>query len=91
MSTAEAELVGYCEAATMLKSVEALMKVIHRSCSGDGSVDDVFEQVVYGDNSSASGILMNPDGGGRTRHLRLRSSCPRELLTDDPQNWRVRH
>eukprot|EP00435_Cladocopium_sp_Y103_P072090 s178_g39.t1 len=26
MSTAEAELVGYCEAATMLKSVEALMK-----------------------------------------------------------------
>ena len=39
MSTAEAELVGYCEAATMLKSVEALMKVMHRSCPSDGSVD----------------------------------------------------
>eukprot|EP00435_Cladocopium_sp_Y103_P025589 s4968_g6.t1 len=50
MSTAEAELVGYCEAATMLKSVEALMKVIHRSCQGAGD-EDGFEKVVYGDNS----------------------------------------
>ena len=96
MSTAEAELVGYCEAATVLKSVEALMKVIHMSCpSGglvDGShVDNSFEKVVYGDNSSALSILMNPDGGWRTRHLRLRSSCLRELLRDDPQNWKVRH
>ena len=39
MSTAEAELVGYCEAATMLKSVEALVKVIHMSCSGNDVVD----------------------------------------------------
>ena len=96
MSTAEAELVGYCEAATMLKSVEALMKVIHTSCPSDGSVDgshvdNSFEKVVYGDNSSALSILMNPDGGWRTRHLRLRSSCLRELLRDDPKNWKVRH
>ena len=92
----EAELVGYCEAATMLKSVEALMKVIHMSCPSDGlvdgsHVDHSFEKVVYGDNSSALSILMNPDGGWRTRHLRLRSSCLRELLRDDPQNWKVRH
>ena len=46
--------------------------------------------MVYGDNSSALSILMNPDGGWRTRHLRLRSSCLRELLRDDPQNWKVR-
>ena len=96
MSTAEAELVGYCEAATMLKSVEALVKVIHMSCSGDDVVDgshveNSFEKVVYGDNSSALSILMNPDGGWRTRHLRLRSSCLRELLRDDPQNCKVRH
>ena len=95
MSTAEAELVGYCEAATMLKSVEALMKVIHMSCSGDdsvdGSVDNSFEKVVYGGNSRALSILMNPDGGWRTRHLRLRSSCLREVLRDDPKNWKVRH
>ena len=96
MSTAEAELVGYCEAATMLKSVEALMKVVHMSCPSDGlvdgsHVDNNFEKVVYGDNSSALSILMNPDGGWRTRHLRLRSSCLRELLRDDPQNWKVRH
>ena len=34
---------------------------------------------------------MNPDGGWRTRHLRLRSSCLRELLKSEPQNWKVRH
>ena len=71
MSTAESELAGYCEAATMLKSVEALMNVIHRSCymNGsvvDGMVDDAFEKVIYGDNSSALSILMNPDGGWDT-------------------------
>ena len=62
---------------TMLKSAEALMTVIH----GLGhEPDECFEKVVYGDNSSALSILMNPDGGWRTRHLRLRSSCLRELL-----------
>ena len=90
MSIAESELVGYCEATTMLKSAEALLKVIHGSCNtGDGF--DGFEKVIYGDNSSALSILMNPDGGWRTRHLRLRSSCSRELLKNDPQTWKVRH
>ena len=51
----------------------------------------VLKKVVYGDNSSALSILMNPDGGWRTRHLRLRSSCLRELLKNDPLNWKVRH
>ena len=87
MSTAESELVGYCEATTMLKSTEALMKVIHSPMPSGAS----FEKVIYGDNSSALSILMNPDGGWRTRHLRLRSSCLRELLKDDSQNWKVRH
>ena len=88
MSTAESELVGYCEATTMLKSAEALMMVIHGVSSDDM---DGFEKIIYGDNSSALSILMNPDGGWRTRHLRLRSSCLRELLKTDPQNWKVRH
>lgn len=87
MSTAESELVGYCEATTMLKSTEALMKVIHSPMPSGAA----FEKVIYGDNSSALSILMNPDGGWRTRHLRLRSSCLRELLKDDSQNWKVRH
>ena len=87
MSTAESELVGYCEATTMLKSAEALMKVIHAPMPSDVS----FEKVIYGDNSSALSILVNPDGGWRTRHLRLRSSCLRELLREEPQNWKVRH
>ena len=91
MSTAESELVGYCEAAIMLKSVEALMKVVQGACQSDGSVDDGFEKVIYGDNSSALSILMNPGGGWRTRHLRLRSSDLRELLRDEPTSWKVRH
>ena len=40
MSTAESELVGYCEATTMLKSAEALLKVIHGPCA----VDEVFDK-----------------------------------------------
>ena len=88
MSTAESELVGYCEATTMLKSAEALMTVI-QGCGVEN--DDSFEKVIYGDNSSALSILMNPDGGWRTRHLRLRSACLRELLRKDPQSWKVRH
>ena len=88
MSTAESELVGYCEAATMLKSAEALMTVVHGI---DESKDSQFEKVIYGDNSSALSILMNPDGGWRTRHLRLRSAGLRELLKNNPQNWKARH
>ena len=87
MNTAESELVGYCEATTMLKSAEGLLKVIHGPCA----VDEVFEKMIYGDNSSAVSILMNPDGAWRTRHLRLRSSYLGELLKSEPQNWKVRH
>ena len=89
MSTSESELVGYCEATTMLKSAEALMKVLHGPFGNDD--DKGFEKVIYGDNTSALSILMNPDGGWRTRHLRLRSSCLRELLRDDPEGWKIRH
>eukprot|EP00434_Breviolum_minutum_P035626 symbB.v1.2.031538.t1/scaffold3672.1/size52204/2 len=89
MSTSESELVGYCEATTMLKSTEALMKVIHGPVTTDD--DAGFEKVIYGDNTSALSILTNPDGGWRTRHLRLRSACLRELLRDEPQNWKIRH
>ena len=63
------------------------MKVIHAPL-GPGSG---FEKIIYGDNSSALSILLNPDGGWRTRHLRLRSSCLRELLKTDPQGWKARH
>ena len=87
MSTSESELVGYCEATTMLKSAEALLKVLHGPHNDDGS----FEKVIYGDNTSALSILTNLDGGWRTRHLRLRSSCLRELIRDDPKGWKIRH
>ena len=73
----------------MLKSAEALMKVLHGPFGSDD--DKGFEKVIYGDNTSALSILMNPDGGWRTRHLRLRSSCLRELLRDDPEGWKIRH
>ena len=88
MSTSESELVGYCEATTMLKSAEALMKVLHGPLRDDS---EGFEKIIYGDNTSALSILMNPDGGWRTRHLRLRSSCLRELLKGDSEGWKARH
>ena len=50
-----------------------------------------LKKVIYGDNSSPLSILMHLDGGWRTRHLRLRSSCLRELLKSDPNTWKVRH
>ena len=86
MSTSESELVGYCEATTMLKSAEALMKVLHGPLKNDA---EGFEKIIYGDNTSALSILMNPDGGWRTRHLRLRSSCLRELLKGDSEGWKL--
>ena len=87
LSTAESELVGYCEAALMMKSIQALMVVLH----GPNVDETQFEKIIYGDNSSAIAILSNPDGGWRTRHLRLRSFGLRDLLRHHKESWKIRH
>ena len=83
MSTAESELLGYCEAMQMSQSLEALLVAVY----GEGT----FEKLIAGDNTSALSILSKPDGSWRTRHLRLRSNCLKEKLNETNTTWRIHH
>ena len=83
MSTAESELLGYCETLQVVQALESLLVVL------DGS--DTFEKLLCGDNSSAIAILTKPDGPWRTRHLRLRSHVLKEKLMDSKGDWKIRH
>ena len=83
MSTAESELLGYCEAMQMSQSLEALLVAVY----GDGT----FEKLIAGDNTSALSILSKPDGSWRTSHLRLRSNCLKEKLNEPNPTWRIHH
>ena len=86
MSTAEAELIGYCEAMTMLSSLEALMMAV----TGDDQ-DSAFEKVILGDNQLALQLISRPDGPWRTRHLRLRSNVLKEKLHMLGDHWKIRY
>ena len=83
MSTAEAELLGYCETMQAVQALEALLLVLHGT--------DNFEKLLCGDNSSAIAILTKPDGPWRTRHLRLRSHGLKEKLASAKGDWKLRH
>ena len=64
-STAESELVGYCEALNVGRSMEAMICAMINEKVGTNAI----ERVIYGDTSS-----------WRTRHLRVRSSFLKEAL-----------
>ena len=83
MSTAESELLGYCETMQVVQALESLLVIIHGK--------DNFEKLLCGDNSSAIAILTKPDGPWRTRHLRLRSHVLKEKLMDSKGDWKIRH
>ena len=83
LSTAEAELLGYCETMQLVQALESLLTVLHGH--------DQFEKLLVGDNSSAISILTKPDGPWRTRHLRLRSNALKEKLADSKGDWKLRH
>ena len=83
MSTAESELLGYCEALQVVQALESLLVILHG--------EDRFEKLLVGDNSSAISILTKPDGPWRTRHLRLRSHVLKERLADKRGDWKIRH
>ena len=85
LSTAEAELVGYCEALVMGQSLESLLDTLEE---GSWSAEK-GSRVIYGDNQSAQSIVTNPDGPWRTRHLRLRSFVLREQVA--MKAWMIRH
>ena len=81
LSTAESELLGYQEAATMSDSVKALIEILEP--------EGELQGVLYGDNAVAISIVEKPDGPWRTRHLRLRSHFLMEKIHNEP--WVIRH
>ena len=92
-STAEAELVSYCEALCTGRATEALL------CAMWGEPLDnsnVFERVIYGDNAAAISLAYgNSATSWRTRHLRVRSNILKEALDEQGSYpggcWKLAH
>ena len=92
-STAEAELVSYCEGLTAGRATEALL------CSMWGErleANNPFERVIYGDNAAAIGLAHgNSASSWRTRHLRVRAHLLREALSESDSypggRWQLCH
>ena len=76
-STAEAELVSYCEALCAGRATEALICSMLKESVGQNSL----ERVIYGDNMAAISMAHGTGNATwRTRHLRVRSSFLKEAL-----------
>lgn len=91
-STAEAELIAYCEALVVGKPTEALLCVIW----GEDIKSNTFDRVIYGDNAAAIGLAHGvTTSSWRTRHLRIRASVLKEALSDSEVNpggrWKLLH
>ena len=91
-STAEAELVSYCEALTAGRATEALLCAMW----GEPLAANSFERVIYGDNAAAIGLAHgNSNTSWRTRHLRVRSNILREALEEQNSYpggpWKLNH
>ena len=91
-STAEAELVSYCEGLLAGRATEALL------CSmfGEALQSNTLERVLYGDNTTATGLAEGSTSSSwRARHLRIRASVLREAMDDESQvpggPWRLSH
>ena len=78
-STAEAELVSYCEGLLAGRATEALLCAMW----GEELTNNSFERVMYGDNVAAIGLAHGTTTSSwRTRHLRIRSSLLKEALDE---------
>ena len=89
-STAESELVAYCDALNVGRSTEAMLCAMLGEPVGTTNI----ERVIYGDNLAAIGIASGTGGSSwRTRHLRIRASYVREALdgTAPGGMWRLIH
>ena len=92
-STAESELVSYCEALTAGRATEALW------CAMWGeelNAKNTLERVLYGDNAAAIGLAHgNSTSSWRTRHLRVRSHLLHEALDGQSSYpggpWKLHH
>ena len=83
-STAEAELVSYCEGLCTGRATEALL------CAMWGeplTKANPFERVIYGDNAAAISLAHgNSATSWRTRHLRVRANILKEAI-DETGNY----
>ena len=89
-STAESELVGYCEALNVGRSMEAMICAMIKEQVGTNAI----ERVIYGDNAAAISMAHGTGTSSwRTRHLRVRSSYLKEALDGTAPGglWRLLH
>jgi hypothetical protein len=89
-STAEAELVSYCEALCAGRATEALICSMLKEPVGQNSL----ERVIYGDNMAAISMARGTGNATwRTRHLRVRSSFLKEALDGVAPDgaWKLLH
>ena len=89
-STAEAELVSYCEALNAGRSIEALLCAMTGEQTGQNSI----ERVIYGDNAAAISMAQGTGTSSwRTRHLRVRSSFLKEAIDGTAPGglWKLLH
>jgi len=86
-STAEAELIAYCESLVVGRATEALLASIWQQWD--------FE-VIYGDNAAAINLAHGvTTASWRTRHLRIRASVLKEALDESKGRigggWKLLH
>ena len=78
-STAESELVAYCESLLIGRATEALLCAVW----GEPQKSNLFSRVIYGDNLAAIGLANGTTcSSWRTRHLRIRAAILREAIED---------
>lgn len=89
-STAESELVAYCDALNAGRSAEAMLSAMMGIQSGSSEI----ERVLYGDNVAAIGLAHGTSNSSwRTRHLKIRAAYLREALEGRAPGglWRLLH
>ena len=92
-STAESELVSYCESLLIGRATEALL------CAVFGvplDKNNPFSRTIYGDNMAAIGLASgNTCASWRTRHLRIRAAILKEAMDEMCEVpggvWRLLH
>ena len=91
-STAESELVSYCESLLIGRATESLLCAMW----GHPLNRNPFTRTIYGDNLAAIGLASgNTCASWRTRHLRIRASILKEAMEEECEVpggiWRLLH
>ena len=81
LSTCESELIGYVEGHQAAEGIYELLRILEHP---------IEEKHILGDNKAAISICVNETGAWRTRHLRIRSYCLREVIQKDT-SWKILH